>query len=241
MPVRDDVAAHSVLSVGDLCYIPPARLMLTPTLPTPAVPSAPAKGGSAPAPASGGASPAPATGPARRFASRSPASAADSVWVPLASGTLVLVAGAMTLATGSPWLFAALGPTAVLVAANPGHPTTRFHTVVLGHVSALLCGWLAVVLMGAGDAPSLFGGHTVSVTRVWASAVAVAVTTLIQPSLKAYHPPAAATALLITLGAYSASWRNFGSMIGGVLAIALVGEWLQRVRLAETTRAASAP
>jgi hypothetical protein len=117
----------------------------------------------------------------------------------------------------------------------------RVHTVVLGHVTALLCGWLAVLLMGAGGAPSLFGGHAVSVTRVWASAAAIAVTTLIQPSLKAYHPPAAATALLVTLGAYSASWKNFGSMIGGVLVVALVGEWLQRVRLAETTRAGAAP
>jgi CBS-domain-containing membrane protein len=176
----------------------------------------------------------------RRLASRSPAAAADSVWVPLASGTLILVAGAMTLATGSPWLFAALGPTAVIVAANPGHPTTRFHSVVLGHLVALLCGWVALLLMGAGDAPSLFGTHAVSVSRIWASAAAVAITALVQPSLKAYHPPAAATALLITLGAYSASWKTFGSMIAGVLVVALVGEWLQRIRLREAGRSATA-
>ena len=176
----------------------------------------------------------------RRFPGRSLATSADSVWVPVASGTLVLVAGAMTLATGAPWLFAALGPTAVLMAANPGHPTTRFHTVVLGHLTALLCGWLAVRLMGAGATPNLFGGHAISVARIWASAAAIAVTTLVQPSLKAYHPPSAATALLITLGAYSASWKTFGSMLGGVLVLALVGEWLQRVRLAETKRAGAA-
>lgn len=207
--------------------------MLTPTVPAPAVPPAASQVGAEAAPAS-------STGTMRRFASRSPAAAADSVWVPLASGALILVAGAMTLATRTPWLFAALGPTAVLMAANPGHRTVRFHTVVLGHVTALLCGWLAVLLMGAGGAPALLGGHTISVSRVWASAAAIAVTTLIQPSLKAYHPPAAATALLVTLGAYGASWKNFGSMVGGVLVVALVGEWLQRLRLAETSRAGAA-
>jgi hypothetical protein len=200
--------------------------MTTPTVPTPAVSPAPARSG---AQARGGSH----TGTLARLAARSPAAAADSVWVPLASGILVLVAGAMTLATGSPWLFAALGPTAVIVAANPGHQTTRFHSVVLGHFVALLSGWLAVLLMGAGDAPSFLGSHATSVSRVWASAAAVAVTALVQPSMRAYHPPAAATALLVTLGIYSPSWRTFGSLMAGVLLVALVGEWLQRIRIKE--------
>jgi CBS-domain-containing membrane protein len=164
---------------------------------------------------------------------RSPAAAADAVWVPTMSGALILVAGAMTLATGQPWLFAAIGPTAVLIAASPGHPTTRFHAIVLGHFVALLCGWVAVLLLGAAHAPSVLGGHDIGVARVWASAFAVAMTALVQPSVRAYHPPAAATALLITLGAYRASWSTTMSMMAGVIVVALVGEWLQRVRLRE--------
>lgn len=164
---------------------------------------------------------------------RSPAAAADSVWVPATSGALILVAGAMTLATGQPWLFAALGPTAVVIAASPGHPTTRFHAIVLGHLVALVCGWIAVLLLGAAHAPAVLGGHDIGVARVWAGAFAVAMTALIQPSVRAYHPPAAATALLITLGAYRASWSTTMSMMAGVVVVALVGEWLQRVRLRE--------
>ncbi|MDB4879836.1 MAG: hypothetical protein JWL60_1282 [Gemmatimonadetes bacterium] len=201
--------------------------MITPTVASPAIPPAAAPG----APGAPAAPPRAEshTSAMRLLASRSPASAADSVWVPLASGALILVAGAMTLATKSPWLFAALGPTAVLIAANPGHATTRFHAVVLGHLTALACGWLAVLLMGA-------SGAGVSVSRIWASAAAIAATTLVQPSLRAYHPPAAATALLVTLGVYTTSWKNVGSMLAGVLVVALVGEWLQRVRLRETGR-----
>jgi CBS-domain-containing membrane protein len=162
------------------------------------------------------------------------------VWVPAVSGALILVAGVMTLATKHPWLFAALGPTAIVIAASPGHPTTRFHNIVIGHLTALMCGWVAVLLLGAGDAPSLAGSNAVAVSRVWAGAFAVAMTALIQPSVRAYHPPAAATALLITMGVYRASWTTMFSMMAGVLAVAIVGEWLQRIRLRERTAARGA-
>ena len=86
------------------------------------------------------------------FVGRSAAAASDSVWVPLASGVLILTAGAMSLATGQHWLTVGLGPTAVAIAGSPGHRTTRFHAVVLGHAVAFALGFLAVVLLGAGDA-----------------------------------------------------------------------------------------
>jgi CBS-domain-containing membrane protein len=151
---------------------------------------------------------------------------------------LIVAAGAMSLATGRPWLFAGLGPTAVMIAASPGHPTTRFHAVVVSHAAAFICAWLAVLLLGVGGEPTLLG-KAIPVVRVWASALAVAVTALVMPSLRAYHPPAAATALLVTLGAYRVTWNNSFSLLAGVLVVALLGEWFQRIRLAER-RAAKA-
>ena len=62
------------------------------------------------------------------------------------SAILTLVAGAMTLATSQPWLVAALGPTAVVVAQSPRQASSRFHSIVVGHLSALLCAWLIVIL-----------------------------------------------------------------------------------------------
>jgi CBS-domain-containing membrane protein len=154
--------------------------------------------------------------------------ASDAAWAAAISAILILIAGAVTLATGQPWLFAALGPTAVVIASSPGQPSSRFHSVVVGHLAALLCGWMVVVLVGA---PASGAMTDIGVARVWASAMAVAVTTLVQPSLRAYHPPAAATALLITLGAYHLTWKNSLSMMGGVVIVALMGEWFQRIRL----------
>lgn len=164
---------------------------------------------------------------------RSPAAAADAVWVPLISAVLIAVAGAMSLATGQPWLFAGLGPTAIMIAASPGHSTTRFHSIVLGHLVAILCAWLALLLLGATKSPSLLGGNSIAVVRVWASALAVGLTVLVQPSLRAYHPPAAATTLLLTLGVYRLSWKTSLSLLAGVLVVAALGEWFQRLRLAE--------
>ena len=194
--------------------------MITPTVPTPAV-----TGPTRIAPI------APSERPraARIARSRSRFIGSDAAWGAAMSAILILVAGALTLATSQPWLFAALGPTAVVIATSPGQPTSRFHSVVVGHLSALLCAWLVVVLVGASSAG--MADANVNVARVWASAMAVAVTALLQPTLRAYHPPSAATALLITLGAYHLTWKNSLSMMGGVVVIALMGEWFQRIRM----------
>lgn len=154
--------------------------------------------------------------------------ASDTAWGAAMSAILILVAGALTLATSQPFLFAALGPTAVVIACTPGQQSSRFHSVVVGHLSALLCAWLVVVLVGATAAGSM---SEIGVARVWASAMALAVTALVQPSLRAFHPPSAATTLLVTLGAYHLTWKNSLSMMGGVVIVALMGEWFQRIRL----------
>lgn len=164
---------------------------------------------------------------------RSPAASSDAIWVPAVAGTLVLVAGAMTLATKQPWLFAALGPSALMIASSPGHPTTRFQNVVVGHAIAFVCAWLALLLLGAGSAPALLGAKSIPVVRVWASVLAVAATAFIQPSLRAYHAPAAATALLIAMGTHRPTWKTALAMLAGVVLVAALGEWFQRIRLRE--------
>jgi len=200
--------------------MPKPDIMITPTVPTPAV--------------TGPTRIAPIASPERRSATRTVRGrsrfiTSEAAWGAAMSAILILVAGALTLATSEPWLFAALGPTAVVIATAPGQPTSRFHSVVVGHLSALVCAWLVVVLVGASAAGMSDTG--VNVARVWASAMAVAITALLQPALRAYHPPSAATALLITLGAYHLNWKNSLSMMGGVVVIALMGEWFQRIRL----------
>ncbi len=198
--------------------------MLTPTVPTPAIQDR--------APASADRSPQAANNPALTAARRGLAASAmsDAIWVPMVSAILVLALGAMSLATKRPWLFVALGPTAMLLASNPGHATTRFHAIVLGHVTGFVSAWVALLLMGAGDGPTLLAGG-ISVARVWASALGIAVMAVVQPTLRAYHPPAAATVLLITLGMHKPTMKTSLAMLGGVVVVALLGEWFQRIRM----------
>lgn len=194
--------------------------MPTPTVPSAAVPSATPR----PTPA------APSTGV---WGGRSPAAASDAVWVPAVSATLVLAVGAVTLATKQPWMFAALGPSALMIASSPGHPTTRFRSVVLGHFVGFACAWLALVLLGVGGAPALIGAKSLPVVRVWASVLAIAATAFIQPSFRAYHAPAAATVLLVTMGIHRPTWQTALAMLGGVVIVGGLGEWFQRIRLRE--------
>jgi HPP family protein len=158
------------------------------------------------------------------------ASVMDLVWVPLVSAALITLAGAIGVWLKQPWLFAGLAPTIVMVAATPNHETTSFRAIVVGHIAAIACAYLALLLLNANGAPSLLATRVVPLDRVWASAAAIAMLALVQPQLKAFHPPAAATALLVTLGAYRMVGKTPMALMGGVVAVALAAELLKRVR-----------
>lgn len=158
------------------------------------------------------------------------ATVVDAIWVPAVSAALVIVVGAIGVWMKQPWMFAALGPTIVLVAGNPGHETSRFRAVVLSHLAAIGCAYLALLMMNAAGAPSLLATSTMPFARIWASAGALAMLALLLPQLRAYHPPAAATALLITAGAYRMTGKTPLALMGGVVLVALGGELLRRVR-----------
>jgi hypothetical protein len=156
----------------------------------------------------------------------------DMIWVPLLSALLIVAVGSIGFWMKQPWLFAALGPTILMVANNPGHETTRLRAVVGGHLAAIACAYLALLILNANEAPALLAtvkGQDLS-PRVWASAAALAMLAMVQPQLKAYHPPAAATALLVTLGAFKMTGRTPLALMGGVVVVAVLAEVLQRLR-----------
>jgi hypothetical protein len=154
----------------------------------------------------------------------------NAIWVPSTSALLIVLAGLIGFWLKQPWLFAALGPTVIMMASTPGHESTGFRAVVVGHIAAMACAMLALMLFNASDAPLLAKAATDVSPRVWASAAALALLAIVQPQLRAYHPPAAATALLITLGAYRMTGRTPLALIGGVVAIAIAAELLNRLR-----------
>ena len=163
-----------------------------------------------------------------------PAALPEFVWSPMAAGALMVLVGAIACLAGQPWLIPSLGPTAYLQAETPAHPASRFYNTVVGHLIGLLAGFAAVVILNAWQSPALFSDHQLVLTRVWASAVALALTLLGALFLKASHPPAAATTLLVTLGAIRTMQDALNAM-AGVLILALFGTAFRRARLKTAT------
>jgi HPP family protein len=154
----------------------------------------------------------------------------DALWVPLVSASLIVLVGAIGTWMRQPWLFAALAPTALMVAANPGHETTNFRAIVVGHLAAIACAYLALLMLNATGTASMLAKPVVGFPRIWASAAAMAMLAIVMPQLRSFHPPAAATALLVTLGAYRMTGKTPLALMGGVVAIAIAAEALQRFR-----------
>jgi hypothetical protein len=164
------------------------------------------------------------------FRGGSSAAVVDAIWVPAVAATLIVLAGAIGYWLRQPWLFAGLGPTVLMLASNPGHETTRFRAVVTAHLAAIGCAYLALLLLNANVATAVITRATVPLPRVWASGVSLAMLAILMPQLRAYHPPAAATALLVTLGAYRMTGKTPLALMAGVVAVALVSELLNRIR-----------
>ncbi|WP_433282901.1 HPP family protein [Micromonospora sp. CA-244673] len=115
------------------------------------------------------------------------------------SAVAVVVAGAVALLTRQPWLFPSLGPAIMLHIEQPGKPESSPRNTVIGHLVALLAGYALLVVTGLADHPSALQ-EGVSGARIVATAGSLAVTAAVLVLLKAAHPPAGATTLIVSLG-----------------------------------------
>lgn len=122
----------------------------------------------------------------------------------------VLVNGFLTIAllallaviTGNPFVFPSLGPTAYLLFIAPLQANSSPRNAILGHAIGLICGYGAFVLTGVASVP--YGLHPgVYWPRILAAALSLAFTGALMVLLRADHPPAGATTLIVSLGIIS--------------------------------------
>ena len=122
----------------------------------------------------------------------------------------VLVNGFLTIAllallaviTGSPFVFPSLGPTAYLLFIAPLQQNTSPRNTILGHAIGLACGYGAYVITGAASVP--YGVHPgVYWPRILSAALSLSATGAFMVLLRADHPPAGATTLIVSLGIIS--------------------------------------
>ncbi len=106
---------------------------------------------------------------------------------------------ALAMLLKAPFVFPPLGATAILFLYSPSLPTASPRSAICGHGIGILCGYGALLATGLQHAPSatIVG---VDGARVLATALALAVTAALMILLKVVHPPAGATALMVSLG-----------------------------------------
>lgn len=112
--------------------------------------------------------------------------------------TIAILAG-VAMVSHTPFVFPSLGPTAILLFYTPLSPTASPRHTMYGHAIGILAGYGSLLLMGLHHAPpaTVVG---VDSSRILAAALSLASTSAVMILLKAAHPPAGATTLIISLG-----------------------------------------
>ncbi len=111
----------------------------------------------------------------------------------------IAVMSAVAWATGQPFIFPSLGPTAFLLFYTPTNPAASPRNTIIGHAVGVGAGYLALVVFGlTNDAPAL--ATEVTGGRIGAAALSLALTSAVMVWLRAPHPPAGATTLIVSLG-----------------------------------------
>jgi hypothetical protein len=163
------------------------------------------------------------------------------VEIPIAATVVLAVPALAAWHFQSLLLFPSLGPTALMQVTSPEHRASRLYNTIAGHFGGIVAGAVSVWLFGLAAAPSIFDARAISAQRVGASLVAILVATALEILLDSSHPPAASSTLLISLGSFRPTAHDLLQIAIGVVATALAGEALRRLRLRSASGEADAP
>jgi CBS domain-containing membrane protein len=118
----------------------------------------------------------------------------------------IAILAAVAMVSRTPFVFPSLGPTAFLVFFTPRIPAASPRHTLYGHAIGILCGYGSLWLFGLEHAPAAMT-IGVSGARVGAAALSLASTGALMILLKAAHPPAGATTLIVSLGIVTAPFH----------------------------------
>jgi CBS domain-containing membrane protein len=140
--------------------------------------------------------------------------------------TCLLALGVSGLAAylfGQPLLFPSLGPTALLFFEQPMAKLSSPRNTLIGHFVAILAGAISLAVFGLLDHPSILQ-EGVTLARVGAGALSVALTGAVLLLLRSSHPPTGATTLIVSLG-FLRTPRDMAMLMVGVVVLTAVG-WI---------------
>jgi CBS domain-containing membrane protein len=133
------------------------------------------------------------------------------------------VSGLAAHVTGQPLLFPSLGPTAYLFFEQPMAEASSPRNALIGHAVAIGAGAFSLAVFGLLGDPSVLV-ESVTLARVGAAALSVALTGAVLLLLRASHAPTGATTLIVSLG-FLQTPPEMAALMVGVVILTAVG-WL---------------
>jgi cytochrome c biogenesis factor len=149
----------------------------------------------------------------------------DLLIAPLCEGGLILLVSLAAWLSHKPLIFASLGPTAYELVEQPHRKSARPYNVVVGHLIAVVAGLVAVYSTHAWTVPAV-SIASVPLLRVWAAALAAALTVLGTLAARATQPAALSTTLLVALGTMQ-RWQDGVLIMIAILLMTAIGEPLR--------------
>jgi CBS domain-containing membrane protein len=140
----------------------------------------------------------------------------NAVYTALGSLLAIAVAGGAAWASGEPLVFPSLGATAFLIFETPTAEVGTPRNTVIGHAVGIAAAALALAVFGLYGEPSAFEGE-VDAARAGAIAASVALTGGALRLLRAAHPPAGATTIIVSSGLLDTAGQMLAVGVGVVL------------------------
>jgi CBS domain-containing membrane protein len=151
----------------------------------------------------------------------------NAVYTALGSLLAIGLSGLWAWLFDEPLLFPSLGATAFLFFETPLAEVGTPRNAIVGHLVAIAAALASLGAFGLLDAPSVYV-EGVTPARIAAVAFSVAITGGVLRLLRAAHPPAGATTIIVSSGLL-AKPHQVGAVVGGVVLITAAGWALNRL------------
>ena len=150
----------------------------------------------------------------------------NAVYTFVGSLLAIAISGLAAWGFDEPLLFPSLGATAFLIFETPMAEVGTPRNTVIGHAVGILAAALSLAIFGLLDAPSAFE-EGVTAARVGAVALSVGLTGGVLRLLRAAHPPAGATTIIVSSGLLADGDQMLAVAVG-VLIVTIAGWILNR-------------
>lgn len=145
------------------------------------------------------------------------------------AGLLLVALAVVAWATGNPFVFPSLGPSAFLLAGIGSDRWSAYRRVIGGHTVGVIVGLVVYQLLAAGIVlTSDFPPFSTDLLLLGMSgAISVSLTTGGMILTRTVHPPACATTLIVSLGLLSTPFEG-AIIVVAVIALVAVDQLLKR-------------